>query len=533
MMRSVLIIGSGPAAAGAALACTQDRDVQVTVLDIGAKLENKNEHARLRMAASSPDHWDPKDLSTLSRLPADSRVRGLPEKRTFGSDFPFRDFGQRQGLRTLGPVNDAVVSGAYGGFSSVWGAQIMPFTHATFRTWPVSADEMYSHYGSILRHIPYAAERDDLSRILPLIESPAQLPPPSQRSRLVLSRYERYRGRLNRRGVFLGRARLAFKAAECIRCGLCMTGCPYLLIYSASQTMDQLRRRGHIVYHDGLLAVGLEESAEQATVTMKELITGRIRRFTADRIFLACGGVGTSRLVMGSLKLFETAVVVQESAQFMLPFLSAIPAGDPREASDFTLNQFNMVISLDSDGFDVSQLHFYTYNSAFLEALPAILRGRWARPAREQILRRLCVTLGYLPSWASPGFVLRVHAPHEPETLPAVTLDSRCRELRENRMLWTVLRRVTTSAAYLDLWPVLPALKIPARGKSYHWGGTFPHSERPVGRFSSDTLGRVVPWRRIHLVDASVFPSVPATTFTLTVMANAHRIAESALRQFD
>jgi choline dehydrogenase-like flavoprotein len=70
-----------------------------------------------------------------------------------------------------------------------------------------------------------------------------------------------------------------------------------------------------------------------------------------------------------------------------------------------------------------------------------------------------------------------------------------------------------------------------ARGKSYHWGGTFPHAERPTGRFSSDTFGRVAPWTRVHLVDASVFPTVPATTFTLTVMANAHRIADSALQE--
>jgi len=32
----------------------------------------------------------------------------------------------------------------------------------------------------------------------------------------------------------------------------------------------------------------------------------------------------------------------------------------------------------------------------------------------------------------------------------------------------------------------------------------------------------------VHLLDASVFPSIPATTITLTVMANAHRIATQA-----
>jgi choline dehydrogenase-like flavoprotein len=36
-------------------------------------------------------------------------------------------------------------------------------------------------------------------------------------------------------------------------------------------------------------------------------------------------------------------------------------------------------------------------------------------------------------------------------------------------------------------------------------------------------------WDHIHLVDASVFPDVPATTFTLTIMANAHRIASETI----
>jgi choline dehydrogenase-like flavoprotein len=41
-------------------------------------------------------------------------------------------------------------------------------------------------------------------------------------------------------------------------------------------------------------------------------------------------------------------------------------------------------------------------------------------------------------------------------------------------------------------------------------------------------LGRPAGWRRIHLVDASVFPTIPATTITYTAMANAHRIAAAA-----
>jgi choline dehydrogenase-like flavoprotein len=49
------------------------------------------------------------------------------------------------------------------------------------------------------------------------------------------------------------------------------------------------------------------------------------------------------------------------------------------------------------------------------------------------------------------------------------------------------------------------------------------------GPFQTDLLGRPTGFSQVHVVDASVFPSLPATTITLSVMANAHRIGSAAL----
>jgi hypothetical protein len=93
-------------------------------------------------------------------------------------------------------------------------------------------------------------------------------------------------------------------------------------------------------------------------------------------------------------------------------------------------------------------------------------------------------------------------------------------------MFREVMRRILRAAPHLDLWPVLPMMFFSGSGKSYHFGGSFPHSDAPAdGPLTTDRLGRMEKWSRIHLIDASVFPTVPATTFTLTAMANAHRIA--------
>ena len=66
--------------------------------------------------------------------------------------------------------------------------------------------------------------------------------------------------------------------------------------------------------------------------------------------------------------------------------------------------------------------------------------------------------------------------------------------------------------------------RIAPPGKSYHVGGVFPMRRDP-GALESDVLGRPLGLARVHAVDASVFTTIPATNLTLTVMANAHRIA--------
>ncbi len=526
-MPSALILGSGPAAAGAALALGNRQDLEITVIDLGLQLEPDRQVMVDTLSSEAPEAWDERMVGAVAGQPVRSKSGGLPQKRSYGSDFPFRDIGQLDGVVPAGGANGSVISAAYGGFSSVWGAQVMPFAASVFDTWPVSLGEMEPHYRAILGEIHYAAEDDDLARHFPLLGAAQPLPPVTPRTDRVLQAYARHRAAINRLGITIGKARLAFAADACVRCGLCLTGCPYSLIYSAAQTFDKLRKTNRVAYHPGLLALSVGEEGDRASVTAREITTGQIRRFEADRIYVACGGIGTTRLVASSLGLFDADLEMRESRQFALPFLSRRGVPDPRGEAQFTLNQFNLTVALDDTAYDLSQLHFYPYNPAFIQAMPAILQARLAEPARRALLRRLTFALGYLPSWRSPTLSVQVRRPVSDQTLPELHL-SRAATPR-NSMLRTVVARLLRSARLLDLYPVLPMLRQAAAGKSYHYGGSFPHAPAGSQRFASDPLGRVAPWQRIHLVDASVFPNVPATTFTLTVMANSHRIASETL----
>ena len=514
---------------GAALALSRRESVQITIVDIGLQLETERQQLVSTLASYPLHEWDDQMIEGLSKESVHSKNRGVPEKRVFGSDFPFRNVGQLGGVTVANGAPTSLISSAYGGFSNVWGSQIMPFTTSIFESWPVSAAVMRRHYETILRQIPFAGEEDDLAADFPLMRPPVALPAMSPRSLRVLNAYEKSRSKINDRGITIGKARLAFDATNCIRCGMCMTGCPYGLIYSAAQTFDALRSANRVTHHSGFLALKIVEEDNKVSVITKEIATGRMRGFEADRVYVACGAIGTTRLVANSLGLFDVDICMHESQQFVLPMLSAHATEDPRRKRDFTLNQFNMIVAPNGGSVDISQLHFYTFNPKFIDSLPSALRASSAERLQVQLLRRLTVAFGYLPSWKSPRLHISVGSPSKDLSLPEFHISSGGAPAGHSRMLRTIMLRLIQSARLLDLYPVVPMLRLSAGGKSYHWGGSFPHTSDRSTAFSSDRLGRVGSWERIHLVDASVFPNVPAMTFGLTIMANAHRIASETL----
>jgi choline dehydrogenase-like flavoprotein len=60
---------------------------------------------------------------------------------------------------------------------------------------------------------------------------------------------------------------------------------------------------------------------------------------------------------------------------------------------------------------------------------------------------------------------------------------------------------------------------------SYHLGGSFPMRNKPKLQNDTDIYGRLIGFKNVHIIDSSIFPSLPATTMGLVSMANAYRIA--------
>jgi choline dehydrogenase-like flavoprotein len=87
-----------------------------------------------------------------------------------------------------------------------------------------------------------------------------------------------------------------------------------------------------------------------------------------------------------------------------------------------------------------------------------------------------------------------------------------------------VLRKLSAMSGEVGGRPVPFFSRVGTAGGGFHAGSSFPMALNP-GRLQSDVSGRPAGLSRIHVVDSSVLPNIASSTITLSVMANAHRIA--------
>ena len=146
-----------------------------------------------------------------------------------------------------------------------------------------------------------------------------------------------------------------------------------------------------------------------------------------------------------------------------------------------------------------------------------------ARPLIEMLSRRLIVAQTFLHSDSSPSIGIRIDGPAGKERLAFKAQPND----RTAAVMEKVTERLAKAARLAGMIALTPLARLNPLGSSFHCGGTFPMRENPKAG-ETDVLGRPAGLSRVHLIDASVFPSIPASTITFSAMANAHRIATQA-----
>lgn len=519
----VIVVGSGPSGAQAAQTLVE-QGCTVTLLDVG--LEPRGDHA----------------------LPADRTFvelrRNDPAQHTYflGPDFegvPLRPLGAAPQVtparrhvvgtstgheRIDSGTFAAIESHALGGLGSAWGAVSFPYLDIELTRSGLVPSQMRPSYERIARRIGISGQRDDLTAVRGPLDA---LQPPlsgDHNATKVMAAYARRRKRLQQQRLHVGNPLLAaLSIAQDGRAAhaghdLDFWANPEDSIYRPEQTIRALQRRANFSYQGGWRVESFTENDSTCVTVTAVSKDGTTRReFRARRLVLAAGALGTTRIVLRSLKVVDRAVPLVCNAHLYVPCIHLRQIGKPHAERCHSLAQLTMIYDPTGDGSHLAQAQMYSYRSLLLFRL----LKEAPLPQREA----LWIMRGFAPSfvvWAiehedepSSQSFCRLRADGILEARHPVISDVEQKRHRDEAALMRGMRQ-------LGCWPIRRVHSGP--GSSLHYGGQFPRSDSddPV---TTDETGRLRGTRAVHIVDGAALRYLPAKGLTFTLMANADRVA--------
>ena len=517
----IIIVGAGPSGTFAAY---QLRGRGPLVLDVGYRaqesaLDGNFYELRKTSSAGGPDLFAEligpgfESLHNVFHSSLSARLKG-PRMRFV-----------TQGAAELSPVVaqnfDALMSFAAGGMANAWGAGLYRFTADDLAGYPISVLDLEPYYDAITAKVGISGADDDLSRFFG--SARGLLPPVAlgASGRAVLRRYTQRRKSLNRRGLYIGLPRLAvltrdhdgrrayrYDTLECFR-----PNDP--AVYTPTYTLDELVRRGEILYERGVLVERYTESSAGISVLARSCATGERRTFHCRRLILAAGALNTAKIVLRSNDDHVTRLPLLDSNRSSIPLVDPWGIGGALDRSVYSAAMLRAVYA-GEHGPGLTHMAVYasvgTLCSDYLFDFPFSARGNIAA-AKYLTPALLLVQLSY---------------PDAP------TLTNHVRLLPDDRL---ELRYTSKPASPLESRVLglfrelgyLGALGLCRRltpGNSCRYAGTLPMTATPVGSYQTDRHGLLSGTHGVYVADAANFTVLPSNSHSFTMMANAMRIAD-------
>ena len=519
-MKKLIVIGSGPAGVSASTALLK-RGYKVTMLDVGRNIE-ENIATKISIFRKKkdiePDHFKNTFLKNVN----DVDINGVQEKKIFGSSYANK-------LSKFFKINKKNIliymSFATGGLSNLWGRLMMPLTKNDIKEWPLAEKSLDKYYKEILKFVPLTGRKDSLEALLPLYANHLYSMKLSDQAKLLDKKLQKNKSYLRSQGFMFGQSRLAacfdgsFKGSgKCTECGLCLHGCIYDDLYSSAWTVKKLIQNNNFEYITGHIVDYFETKNNKLHIHTNSDLDDSLKVFIADKVFLAAGSIASTRIVMKSKKIFNQKINLKVSDFYVMPSLTFFSSKNVvRQKLNSCCQYFIQIYDKKIDN-KLINLQIYTYTDYYINFFQKYLKGFYPffKPLINFILNRFIVIFCYIHSensshmelQLSKNNVLNIEGKYNPKSLKIFT---------------RLKSKLFRSSFKTGIVPIPFFNGMQRIGNSVHYGGSMPMSKKSEF-LNTDHYGTVAGFKNLHVVDSSIFPTIPSTSPTFVIMANAYRI---------
>jgi choline dehydrogenase-like flavoprotein len=517
----VTIVGSGPAGVSAAFPLVQ-AGFKVLMVDGGRKASLETSSNRfLTERFNNTAQWKwmiGSDFSAIQKFDAVS-----PKLRVPIYDYVFDDFLAVNHIEAKDFI--AVGSLARGGLSNAWGCGVARLSAHELASFPFTESEIIHSYELVTRRIGVSgANEDDLSDYFGL-DTWSQ--PPIAMDRLhdhLLKKYRLSQFSLNHLGFRLGRSRVAVLSQEdgerkaCDTSGSCLWGCHRNALYSATVDIAKLMKYENFYYRSGFI---IEEIGHyQGILSVQGTDFDNTRRVTSKRIMLATGTLATTRLALKALNYYDVRCLQSSPTAAFLLWLPRM-LSNPRVES-FGLGQLSYSLQLNNEvsafGSTFSTLGIPM--TEFVRYLP--LGRRYGIDLLKYLLSSCLVGNVFLPGNLSNSTVqlggdgiLRITGGYHDAV---------------QGLMSEVVRRLRKVYWKCGAWLLPMSFTIGKPGADIHYASTLPMRVKPrLGE--TDKQGELFGLPGVYIIDGASLSTLSEKSHTLTIMANADRIARALANQ--
>lgn len=520
----VVIVGSGPGGVAAALACHR-QGIRPVVVDVGftpPQKPPKIDENFYDFAEESPtfELLIGRDYSGLYNLnPHNPHVSFLLTVPKFAF--------VRHRTDELLPVDQerisVVRSLARGGLANAWGAAAYRYTDRDLEDFPIQAAELEPFYDLLTQEIGINGAEDDLATFY---GSTAYLQPAVRlgiNSQTILRNYERHKVWLNRRRVFVGRMRSAvltepldnrqpypYTNAEAFGDVTCF--------YNPVFTLEKLLAADAVDYRPGNFVESFRPTEKAVEVLCRDVNTGTSWIMRTRRLILAAGAVSTARIVLASFRDHRTVLPLLDNPAVYVPSFVLGRIGKSLDVNGYGFATLAILYDWPEYRPYFQGLVFETMNvprAEFFRHMPFTVRS--SLTFVKYVLPAMVVVILYFPSSALPPGTLRLR--------PDGVLELRGpREHIPGR----IIRRALRVNRKLGLFSLSMLAERSIYGGSIHYAGCLPMRANPRGPYECDRFGRLVGCPQVWIADGAALPALSAKNHTLTLMANAMRVAHHA-----
>jgi hypothetical protein len=532
MEPDVLVVGSGPAGAHAAKQAITD-GLSVTMIDFGVD--------EPQLADSIPQL----PFSTLRR--SDPNQRDYLLGKTFAAELTRND---RPGAHFTAPreyitkyVNEflpiesatfrPVQSLALGGLGAGWGAVSMTYEPFELERAGLPPAEMSLYYDDVIRDIGVSGETaDDAAPYVLRTKFAQRASEMDTNAQSILDLYHRLRPKLHSKNFRLGRDPLAMLTEELSLPGVSRTPNPYTdmdyygtsnySVYRPKYTIVELQQNRKFQYLPGALVRCFQETTDGIIVTFSDQRSGEVRTIAAKKLLLAAGPLNSARIALSSYGMYNTNQPLLSNPMHYLPCVNLSMLGRPAKDRRHSLGQLVSVYTPQHRAPDHVIADLISYRSLLHYR---ILQQMPLPPSLGLIVSRTLMTCFTMFGLHHPDAHSRKKwiALQKSGSTDLLIADYQLSS-EEKALISADIRGFLRCIRRLRCIPL--AIIAAPHGGSIHYAGTIPIAEKtsnaPLG---CDQNGKLIGSNHVFLADAASWRFLPAKAPTLTIMANARRVA--------